>query len=201
MGRNSSGNRGGMQFGDSSYKGRIDGVESLVHIKDAQVYKATKSAISRYHSVLGVRERAVRLADLSKETAGVHLTVSGESKGVFLNKKIFNQSYKEVIKKTEKGYNSGWSTRTNKPIAHTVTHELAHATWNTDLKGVKQRAAGKEIIKTYRAWVKDKNKKGYGKYAHTNVNEWFAETVTRAVHGEADKYTRGIKDIVRRYKL
>lgn len=57
MGRNSGGvgARGGLQPGDSSYKGKIKNVESLIKIKDPQVYKAVGEAISRYHSVLGVR--------------------------------------------------------------------------------------------------------------------------------------------------
>lgn len=57
MGRNSSGTRGGLQPGDSSYKGKITGVESLVKMKDPQMYRETMSAISRYHSVMGVREK------------------------------------------------------------------------------------------------------------------------------------------------
>lgn len=44
MGRNSSGSRGGLQPGDSNYKGKITGVEPLVNMKDPQMYKETKSA-------------------------------------------------------------------------------------------------------------------------------------------------------------
>ena len=48
---------------------------------------------------------------------------------------------------------------------------------------------------------KDKTKKGYGRYSMTNVNEFWAETVTKAVHRRSDKYTTAVKRIARKYKL
>lgn len=62
MGRNSSGNRG-TKDGGGDYKGKITNVGPLVEMTDPQMYKATKQAISRYHAVLGVRQREVKLAD------------------------------------------------------------------------------------------------------------------------------------------
>ena len=59
MGRNSSGTRGGLQPGDATYKGSVGKPEPLVNMKDPALYKATKEAISRYHSVLGVRQKNV----------------------------------------------------------------------------------------------------------------------------------------------
>ena len=203
MGRNSGvGARGGLQPGDSTYKGAIKNVESLIKIKDPQVYKAVGEAISRYHAVLGVRQRNVKLADLGSGTLGVHVTTgTGKSEAVYLNKKHFNQKKTKIIASHKKGYDSGWSTRTNKPIAHTVTHELAHATWNNHLSGANQKAAGKEIEKLYKTWKGDKKKKGYGEYAKTNVNEFWAETVTKAIHGKSDKCTKAVKSIAKKYKL
>lgn len=201
MGRNSSGTRGGLQPGDSSYSGKIGKPEPLVNMKDPQMYKETKAAISRYHAVMGVRQRSVKLAELSGGTYGVHVTVNGKSDAVYLNKKHFNQGKKAVVAAHSKGYASGWSTKTNKPAAHTVTHELAHATWNAHLTSANHKAAGREISKLYTAWKKDKKKKGYGTYAKTNVSEFWAEAVTKAVHGKADKYTRRVKEICKKYKL
>lgn len=85
--------------------------------------------------------------------------------------------------------------------AQTVTHELGHATWNTSLSGANHKAAGKEIRSLYKTWMKDKKKTGYGKYATTNVDEFWAETVTKAVHGKSDKYTTKVKEICKKYKL
>lgn len=192
-----------MQPGDGTFKGKIKNVESLVKIKDPQMYKAVKQAISRYHAVLGVRQREVKLATLPSGTLGVHVTdvASGKSEGIYLNKKHFNSGKKSVEAVERKGYASGWSTKTNSPATHTVTHELAHATWNDHLKGANQVAAGREIRKMYDAWSKDNKKTGYGKYSHTNINEFWAECTAKAVHGTADKYTRKLKQICKKYKL
>ena len=145
MGRNSSGTRGGLQPGDATYKGSVGKPEPLVNMKDPALYKATKEAISRYHSVLGVRQKNVKLAELSAGTYGVHVTANGKSEGVYLNKKHFMQTKKAVEASHKRGYASGWSTKTNKAVAHTVTHELAHATWNANMTGANQKAAGKEV--------------------------------------------------------
>lgn len=202
MGRTSSGNRGGLQPGDSDYKGSIKNVESLVKMKDAAMYKATKEAISRYHAVLGVRQREVKLATLSAGTLGVHVTTgAGKSEGIYLNKSYFNEGAKSVKARTNKGYANGWHTKTNKPLAHTVTHELAHATWNSHLSGANQKAAAKEIRDLHKKWKSDTKKKGYGEYSKTNIDEFWAETVTKAVHGKRDKYTVKVKEICKKYKL
>lgn len=200
MGRNSGSNRG-TSDGGGDFGGKIENIGSLVEMKDPAMYKATKQAISRYHSVLGVRQREVKLADFDG-AYGVHVTSGdGKSKAVYLNRSHFNEGAKAVSKAHAKNYAVGWSTNTNKPIAHTVTHELAHATWNSHLTGANQRAAGKEIRAMYREWSRDKSKKGYGKYANTNINEFWAETATKAVHGKSDKYTTRLKEICKKYKL
>lgn len=202
MAKTSGGVRGGTpggakgKNGDSTYKGRIRNVESLSNMKDQRMYKATKEAISRFHSVMGVRERNIKLADLDGPIMGI----SGKD-GIFLNKRYYNKGYKEMVKIEKKDYSSGFITKTNKPQAHTVTHELAHSLWSDSKTGVKHRAAGQEIRKLYKTWSKDKKKSGYGRYAETNVNEFWAETVTKAVHGKTDKYTTAAKNIAKKYKL
>lgn len=206
MGRNSGGNNtgagpGDLGEGDSGYRGSITNVQSLVHMKDKQLYKETKQAISRYHAVMGVRERNVKLADMDKSVMGVQASVGGQSTAVYLNKKYYNKSAGEFKENIQRQYKSGWQTETNRPTAHVTTHELAHSTWNSSLTAANAQAAGKEISKLYRKWRGDKTKKGYGRYSMTNVNEFWAETVTKAVHGRSDKYTTAVKRIARKYKL
>ena len=53
----------------------------------------------------------------------------------------------------------------------------------------------------FKSWKKDNKKSGYGKYAETNVSEFWAETVTKAIHGKSDKYTKKVKEICKKYKL
>lgn len=196
--------RGGFEGGDDAV-GRsvsIKNVRGLATIKDGAVYKEMKEGISRYHSVMGVRQKNVKIADLPSRYNGVHQTVNGESEGVYLNAKVFDNLTKSGIRERVKGaYESGWSTRTNKPIQHTITHELAHATWNSHLKSANARAARADISKLQKEWFKDSKKKGYGKYAETNINEFWAEVTAKAVHGTPDKYTRAAKAIVKKYKL
>lgn len=160
-----------------------------------------KEAISRYHTTMGVRQRSVKLADLRSDTSGVHVTENGQSAGVYLNKRTFNQSQQQIIRQKRAAYSSGWATETNKPIAHTVTHELAHATWNSALSSPKAVAAGREISRLFNQWKGDARKSGYGQYARTNIDEFWAETVTKAVHGKADYYTRRVKAIAKKYNL
>lgn len=204
MGKNSAGVRGGLQPGDFDYKGKVPSkTYALASIKEPDVYREVKSAVSRYEAVLGVRQRSVRLADLPQGYLGVHMTKvdTGTSSRILLNRKHFNQKRGDIEATTRKGYESGWSTKTNKPIAHTVTHELAHATWNTHLKSPNARAAAPRIQRVYKQWQKDKKSRRYGKYAHTNINEFFAETVTKGIHGKSDKYTNALISIIKNYKL
>lgn len=192
---------GGLKGGDANFGGKIGKLESLVNIKDPQVYKSVKESISRYHAVMGVRQKDVKIGTLPAGVGGVHVTQGGSSKQVVLNKSLFNSNKKQVASWAQTGYKSGHLTKTNKPIAHIVTHELSHATWNQYLTSPKAQAAGKEISKLYTTWSKDRRKGGYGSYAKTNVSEFFAEVSTKAVHGKADKYTRKIKSIVKKYDL
>lgn len=195
---------GGLRENDSNYKGKIGKTESLVSIKNPTVYKSVKEGISRFHSVLGVRQKDIKLAKLDPGVGGVHITANGVSKQVVLNKSVFNgknTTTQSISKWAEAGYKSGHLTKTNKPVAHIVTHELAHATWNSHLKSPNARAASKSVNTLYKSWRKDKKKSGYGKYATSNVNEFFAEVSTKAVHGKADKYTRKVKDIIKKYDL
>jgi len=195
-------NTGGFITGDSSYKGNIQNIRSLNNIKDAQVYKEIKQGISRFHSAMGVRQREVKLGDLPSHVNGVHITTAdGKSEMVVLNGKVFNKSKKDVETRLKNAYKSGFLTITKKPVQHTITHELAHATWNKNLSGANHIAASKEIKALFDKWDKDNKKKGYGKYAGKNVNEFWAETVTKSIHGNSDKYTRKVKYIARKYKL
>ncbi len=193
--------KGGFTSRDSDYKGSIGKLESLVKIKNPAVYKSVKDSIARYHSVMGVRQREVKLGEIGGGALGVHVTSDGKSLMVVLNKSTFNKDKNSITKTISSSYKSGFLTATNKPIAHVVTHELAHATWNSHLAAPNAKAAGKEIEKVYKVWTKSRAKSGYGKYATTNMNEYFAETATRAVHGKSDIYTKKIKSIVKKYKL
>lgn len=200
----SSGSDQKREFPNKKYLNEVDikNPRDLATIKDNAVYREMKQGISRYHAVMGVRERSIKVADLPISIYGVQASRDGKGEAIYLNSKIYdNMSRKAIREKVNESYNSGWSTRTNKPIQHTITHELAHATWNSDMKSANAKAAGKEITKLGIQWLNDKNRKGYGKYAESSVDEFWAEVVAKAVHGTPDKYTRKAKAIAKKYKL
>lgn len=204
MGRNSGGNRG--ENGekplekDSNYKGKVKNIGSLNTIKDPKLFRETKAAIARFDSVMGVRERNVKMADLSGGTMGVQVSMGGQNQAVYLNRKYF-QSYNKTRNSMSQMYKDGWQTKTNKPVAHVVTHELGHALWNSSHTSANAKQAGVEIRRLYNKWYADKKKSGYGKYSETNIDEFWAEACTKAVHGTSDKYTNAVKRIVKRYRL
>ena len=205
MAKTSGKGRGGFSPRDLALVGTITVTEvrGLATMKDPAVYRDVKQAIARYEAEIGLRDRDIKLANMNSNINGVHFTTvaDGKNAGIYLNSKVYDMKKKDIIARTKSAYKSGWSSKTNKPLVHTITHELAHGTWNTHHKAASSIAAGKEITKLYKDWSQKTYRKGYGKYSHTNVNEFFAESVSRIVHGTPDKYTRKIKYIIRKYKL
>lgn len=187
------------------YPKAIANVEPLDKIKDPAVYREVRRAISRFHAVIGVRETNIILADLpgKPNTIGQQWANGFESMFIILNKKFFNKPMKEFEKNAKENYKVGWSTKTNKAVAHTVTHELAHALWTNERREPKYRQAGDEIKALRRKWQHDKKRKelGYGEYSRKDVNEFWAELITKAVHGNSDKYTEAAKEIIKKYNL
>lgn len=194
-GRAGSGAGGGGLDRDTTYKGQIKDVESLIKMKDPAMYKAAKQAISNFAAKLGIPEKNVKLAKLSGNVMGI-----GGDGEVYLNKKYFNMPAKKFADVIKQNYQSGHLTKTNKPLAHVINHELAHASWNTGSTSAKAKAAGKEIKALYNQF-KRKGGSGYGKYAKSNVDEFWAEVSTKAAHGTSDRYTQKAKQIYKKYKL
>lgn len=170
-------------------------------MKHRDMEKQINRAISRYEAVMGVRERHIRLADISGAYGVTYIGPNG-SQGIYLSRQHFDTSKKKFEAAYKKSnYDNGFKNVTNRAAQHTVTHELAHATWTSSYTSPKHRAAGKEIQQLYRQWNKDNNKKGYGSYGKTNVDEFWAEVITKGIHGKSDKYTRKAIAIAHRFKL
>lgn len=195
---------GGLKVGDDNFKGNTGMPESLKTIKNKAVYDAVMDAISRFHSVLGVRQKKVKLADLPEGYGGVHVTRGGESEGIYLNKSIFQPkeaTTQSVAAWAQAGMDSGHLTKHNRAVGGIILHELGHAVWASSMTGKKYQAAGKEIKELYRNFIQDKDKQFYGKYSHTSPDEMFAEICTRSVSGYRDKYVDTVKHIIRKYGL
>lgn len=175
--------------------------ESITSLPDREVQKQLTRGISRYEKVMGIRERTIRIAD-TPGAYGVTFINQDGSQGIYLSKSVFSKKRNEIEASYRKSnYDTGFKNVTNRPIQHTITHELAHATWTSGYRSSKAQAAGKEIKKLYHDWAKDKKKKGYGSYGRSNVDEFWAEVVTKGIHGKSDKYTRKAIGIAKKYKL
>lgn len=185
----------GSLSGDTTYRGQVRNIESLVNMKDPAMYRAAKVAISNFAAKLGTPESNVKLADLSGNVMGI-----GGKDGVYLNKRYFNMSAGDFAATMKRNYESGHLTQTNKPLAHVINHELAHASWQSGDQSPKAVAAGREITRLYERWQKS-GTRGYGKYSRSNVDEFWAEVSTKAAHGQSDSYTRAARDIYRKYNL
>jgi hypothetical protein len=203
---------GGMSPKDIKYTGTLTNVRDLVTVKDPQVYKELKQAISRMESVFGLRDRSIKIADMEEGVGGAHfITAAGENAGIYLNSKYFDMKKKDLLKFKLSSYKPAskrnvypWSTVTKNPLQHTLTHELAHGIWSRWHTSPKHKAAGKLIYSLFNEYEKNagyRRKKGYGLYSLTNASEFFAEVMTKAVHGDPDRYTRKLKSIVKKYKL
>lgn len=205
MGRNSGGvvNASGGGVKAAKITKMVRESRPIHTIKDRSVVKQIQQGISRFHAVMGVREKSIRVADLPALKMGVTYINFGDGKssGILLSSSFFDRKKGAIVKDVERQYATGWKNKTKKPVQHTVTHELAHATWNSSMSSTKGLAAGKEIRQLYKKWLKDDKKKGYGKYGRSSVDEFFAEGVTKAIHGNSDKYTRKLKRIVGKYQL
>lgn len=188
---------GGREGSDSNYSGSVKNIGSLKDIKDRALQKDLQQGISKFESRLGVRT-TVKLADLGG-AYGVHMTIGGKSAGVYLDRNSF-QSKSQVIKAKRKAYETGFSNRTNKPTQHTVVHELSHSLWTSHHTGSKHIKAGEEVSKLYKTFKKD-NPKAWGSYGKTNINEFFAEGITKGVLGKPDKYTKSLIKIAKKYGL
>lgn len=189
--------RGGKEGADNSYKGEIKKIGSLKEIKDRKLQKDLQQGISKFESRLAVRT-TVKLADLNG-AYGVHVTSNGKSDGVYLDRKSF-KTYDQVRKAKLAAYKSKFSNRTNKPTQHTVVHELAHALWTNHHTGDKQKKAAVEIGVLYRTF-KRRNPKSWGSYSKTNINEFFAEGITKGLLGKPDSYTKALIKISKKYGL
>lgn len=216
MGRNSGGSNpyasggGGNSIAVNSNGKRVSAktmakiqgsAQSLDSLQHREVVKQLNRAISRYEAVMGVRERNIQVADVPGAYGVTYLTGKG-SEHIYLSKSFFNQSRNQIeAQYRKKNYDTGFKNATNRPIQHTLTHELAHATWTSNYTGAKHQAAGKEIKSLYKSFLKDKKAKGYGSYGKSNVDEFWAEVVTKGIHGKADKYTKKAISIAKKYKL
>lgn len=197
--RNSSRNDIIKVKGDGSTPSSVKNIGSIRDITDKVSNREVKRAISKYHSRIGLNTREVKIADLKNAYGIAIISPSTNSGTVYLDRKAFSNS-KKLIKADKEEYRRGEKVHTNKAIQHTTIHELAHTTWTNHHRGTKHKQAGKEIYKLYREYKRSKSN-SLGQYASTNINEFYAEGMSKAILGKKDKYSSKLLSITKKYKL
>lgn len=197
-----TGNKGGIgnDGGGGNANVNLTNIGSLKDIKDRQLQREIQQGISKYESRLGVQSN-VRLATMEGAVGLARTDPKSGKTEVFLNRAHFEKtSVKQVKAYKERAYKSGFLNKTNKPTQHTVVHELGHATWNSYKPDKKHNQAGKEIKALYKQFKKE-NPKTWGSYGKTNVNEFYAEGITKGTLGKSDKYTKSLIKITKKHGL
>lgn len=196
--RNDSRNDIIMQKGGST-PSSVKNIGSIKDITDKKANREVKRAISKYHSRIGLNTREVKIADLKNAYGIAIISPSTNSGTVYLDRKAFSNS-KKLIKADKEEYKRGEKVQTNKAIQHTAIHELAHTTWTNRHTGDKHKKAGKEIKALYKQYTKTKSNV-LGGYARQNVNEFYAEGMSKAILGKKDPYSKKLLEITKKYKL
>lgn len=187
--------KGGVEGKDTNYKGKVQSIGGIRDITDPTARAAVQRAVSQYAKAYGLPTREVKTAILSGDVYGI-----GGANRVVLNRSFYNNS-ERLIKYKREGYKSGWSVPTTSPLKHTVIHELAHASWQYGRPGQNKRLTDgiTRLYERYRADVR-RGKNPIGKYASSNINEFWAEGITQATIGRKQSYySRQLKKLLKKY--
>lgn len=194
-GTRNPGVKGGVEGKDTNYKGQIKDLGGIADIKDRRSRLAVQRAVSQYTKEYGLPTREVKTAILSGDVYGI-----GGNGRVVLNRQFYNNS-ERLLKYKREGYASGWSVRTTSPLKHTVIHELAHASWQSSGVGANRKLTDgiRALYARYRAEVR-RGRNPIGKYAASNIDEFWAEGITQATIGSKQTYySRQLKKLLKKY--
>lgn len=196
----------GTQLPASQFKVMKAGAISIDDMKHKDMRKELVQAISRFAGKFNLQERTIKLAPMSGAYGVTYIGEDG-SRGVYLSLDAFDRKKKDVVEsyaKSNYARRHGFKNTTRNPAQHTMTHELAHSIWTSNYNTPKHKAAGAEIKALYKKFKNDNSssrKKNYGSYGSSSADEFWAEVVTKAVHGDNDYYTRKALKIAKRHNL
>lgn len=185
----------------------FNSLRSLRDIQDRRVRLDVQEGISRFEAVYGIQTQDIKVGDLPGAYGAAFVT--GPNEGTIILDDNLHSDYRKLVADKLAEYKSGFKVKTNAPAKHTVIHELGHITWNTvkEGRGGKWRDAGKEIRSLYSEYRKDffRKRPMFSMYGTMNVDEFFAEAITGSIIGtkqvQRNKYIKGIRKIVKKYKL
>ena len=196
-GRAGGGANGGMGSASRSRFASIPGIQA---IKDPQVRNELIQTLEDYDKEFGVKQTNIVLDSL-RDAHGETWFEEGKSTKIILNSKTFQGSAKDIKDRIQKEMDSGWLTKSSKPIRATLAHELGHATWSSDLWSDQAMGARSDFYKAYRKFKKDTSATGWGRYSKSSYEEWVAEGVAKHLYGTKDQHTQAIVSIIKKHKL
>ncbi len=153
-----------------------------------------------------IEDIPVRVTKLPNTRGAVALVDNnGNCGAILINKSIFGYSKKDALAQQ----NLDYGVKTNNPIGATLVHEFGHAIWTTSKQT--DNDTEEAILKLYIDWTKEYNAMKlpeYGRYIarvskkpEVKLQEWWAETIAKAIVGTPDKYTNGVMKIIKTYLL
>lgn len=171
-------------------------------VQDENMIQEINKAVSAFQLAFSHRCQVIRFEYLGISTIG-RTTIEQGKTVVLLNKPLFcnKSASKDLRSLILEQYDKGYWTITRNPVAHAITHELAHTVWMESGQREVEKAAKNSICNLFEIWKNDPDKTGYGQRASVDVSEFWAEVCSRAILGESDKYTRAVQQIVKIYHL
>lgn len=178
--------------------------KELSTIADKKVYNEVMDGIAKFNSIFGMddHQKNILLGTLKSGAAGVTYYTKGTGKiaGILLDKGTFMRSYDDLVKTVEKQVNSGYWVKTKYPAQVTVVHELAHTLWNSGWWSSMDQGKMAMTFSRFRNKYNTREelkKAGWGAYARTSPNEFFAEGLAKHILGKPDEFTKVIMEVAK----
>ena len=171
------------------------------------VFRELKAGVSKVESRIGIDlpQGNLGFTDDGRGFIGIHFG-EGTGRTVLFNRAFYNRNVKDILADFRYQYKVKFLTESNSPLQHVVVHELGHSIWVSSVEGKssKLRELSNGINRLYDLHKRDVAR-GYlpiSKYARKDIDEFFAETFTKAIIGKRqNKYSRDLLKLLRKYKV
>lgn len=169
------------------------------------VFRELKAGVSKVESRIGIDLPQGNLGfEENSERLGVHFG-SGDDRTVLLQKAFFNRNSSEIIKDLRREFKRKWAVTSPTPLQYVIVHELGHSIWVDRVEGRAKELfkLNKGILALHQKFLRDtaRGRTPISIYARYNINEFFAETFTKAIIGrKQNAYSRELLKLLREHK-
>lgn len=172
---------------------------------DPAVFRELKAGVSKVESRIGIDLPQGNLGFTDDgEFLGVHFG-SGDNRTVLLQRSFFNRSSRDIIKDLNSEFKRKWAVNSPTPLQYVAVHELGHSIWVDRVEGRAKELfkLNQGILKLHQKFLRDtaRGRTPISVYARHNINEFFAETFTKAIIGrKQNAYSRELLKLLREHK-